>query len=557
MSAPNHYVWLCRAWAVVIGAFPVLLALAFLPWLDGPFSVPKTAVLTLGATVLFAASLVARDGPALRQPPVIAAIIFLGVVLLSAAFSPYRRMTAEGVTWAASAVLIIAAAPILALHIRTLLAGIALAGSAVAAVAVLQFFFALDLFRAFGFNSENPGRMRMYATLGNPDFVAAFLAVCVPALLVLAAGGGARRWFGTAGAVLSIAAVVAAGSRVGLCATVVAVGTTIFALYTARTHRPLAIALALACLLAVFLPGLNRRSIGESLLGRTFVWRVSLSGVVQHPFLGDGPNTFRYLYPSRLGAFLRDPQRADLLRFAGNERHAENDYLEILSETGLLGLSALLFLLAVWVRSSLRSREAAPMAVSAALGGVAAVSMAALADFPLHRPETWGVFCLWIAIALASSGTKPGFPCGGWRRFARVAVAIGVVMVAMLMAARSLAASYWSSRGARAESTAEPYAATLAYEHALRWDPAWANARFNLVRALAKSGRFEESWRASDAALEFVNEPESWLLRARIQRVRGNPALALWEVRSGLRLFPHSQELQAELAELARMPRTP
>jgi O-antigen ligase len=69
---------------------------------------------------------------------------------------------------------------------------------------------------------------------------------------------------------------------------------------------------------------------GLAPVSRTELWRAALQMFAQRPLLGIGPDNFRHLY----GAYLGRP--------AWDERvHANNLYLELLADLGVLGTAAL------------------------------------------------------------------------------------------------------------------------------------------------------------------------------------------------------------------------
>ena len=91
-----------------------------------------------------------------------------------------------------------------------------IAGSTILCIIAIAQFAGVDPLRALGWVPEtfaNP-RMRVYATLGNPNFVAAW---CV-GMLPLAGGTHASTRAGWAAVVLHLAALLATGSRVALLA---------------------------------------------------------------------------------------------------------------------------------------------------------------------------------------------------------------------------------------------------------------------------------------------------------------------------------------------------
>ncbi len=77
-----------------------------------------------------------------------------------------------------------------------------------------------------------------------------------------------------------------------------------------------------------------------SLFVRLFMYRKTIPLVLDHPLLGSGLGMFRYAFTP-----YRPPQRTNFWWFA------HNDYLQISSEMGLIGLAAFLFLvITVWAK---------------------------------------------------------------------------------------------------------------------------------------------------------------------------------------------------------------
>ena len=70
-------------------------------------------------------------------------------------------------------------------------------------------------------------------------------------------------------------------------------------------------------------------------------------------------------------------------RYAAAQRHAHNDYVELLSDLGVPALIVWLLLTAAVVATGMGG---GPVAGSAAAAGVIALSTIALVDFPLQRP---------------------------------------------------------------------------------------------------------------------------------------------------------------------------
>lgn len=93
--------------------------------------------------------------------------------------------------------------------------------------------------------------------------------------------------------------------------------------------------LALAALLGPFL------SSRDSDIGRRLVWHAGALSAIEHPVLGSGPDTFAFQFRKH-----EDPAfKVAMHSGASTQNHAHNDILDLLSQTGILGLLSYLWLL--------------------------------------------------------------------------------------------------------------------------------------------------------------------------------------------------------------------
>jgi hypothetical protein len=132
---------------------------------------------------------------------------------------------------------------------------------------------------------------------------------------------------------------------------------------------------------------------------RAELWSAALSMVSQHPLLGVGPDNFRHLY----GAYLGLPASDDRV-------HANNLYLELLADVGVLGALAFGLLVALPVIGlvrGLRTRTAPGQAVL--LAGLCASLLAYFVhsglDAFLDFTSVYLVF--WVIVGLSVAAVEP------------------------------------------------------------------------------------------------------------------------------------------------------
>ena len=375
----------------VLTAGVFFLPLLFWPGIAHPFSSPKLwllGALDVAAAVLWWSRRWKGESPA-NVPW--QWLLWPATLALSALIAPFASLPA----------LLLAALPLplcwiaqqdseLAPRLRQAL----VAGSVAESVLVLLQYSGLDPLSLSGWHGEalSGARMRVYGTLGNPDFVAAWLCATLPLHRPKTRGS----WLAVA---LQLAAIAATGSRVFLLAFPASV--LVMAWRRGRLSKWWLAGLPVAAVLLWLSPA---RPLEVTVQGRLYLARVTVSQPVEVPLLGFGPGSFALPFARWQADWLEQHGRKAAGGFAGEVDHAHNDYLELWVEYGPVG--ALVFLgLAGWWMARNR-RMAGGDAHAGIWAGLAALLAVALVDFPLHRPAEWGLY--WLMLGML--GSTPGGP---------------------------------------------------------------------------------------------------------------------------------------------------
>ncbi len=377
----------------------LLLPLACWPDLPHAFSTPKTWL--LGGLALCAVGAVASRRRLMDRPAPAAEWMWLVWPAAVAA----SALTASFVKFDA---LLLAALPLpLAWAVQrgamraAILRAALLWGSALESAIVCLQYCGLDPMQWIGWRPEYfaGSRMRVYGTMGNPDFAAAWLCATLP--LFLGTRGMART-----GVALQLAAIFATGSRVSLLALPVGA----LAMWCGRRQKAgrfaggLWIAGLVVAASVVWLS--PARTLGETVRGRWYLTRVATSHWRDVPIAGFGPGSFGVQFAAWQTDWLRHQPSANReARFAGPVDHGHNDYVEFWVEYGPVGLGAFIAL-SVWLAAAARKRvlSGSPLDHAGVWGGLACLAATACVDFPLHRPAEWGLY--WILLAVLSLDTK-------------------------------------------------------------------------------------------------------------------------------------------------------
>jgi O-antigen ligase len=380
-------------WLFLAGLF--LLPLVCWPGLDHPFSTPKTWLLG-GLDLTLALHLLLRKSEPHRTPrnsdwPW---LIWLAALTLSALTAAYVSLEAL--------LLIVLPLPLCWVLARGNIAGARMArailwGSVLESAIVVLQYLALDPLRWLGWQPEvfSSARMRVYGTLGNPNFVAAWLCATLP----LYAGVLRTRVAWVAALALQVAAILATGSRVPLLALPAAA-----LVLAARGPRLGKWWLAGVPLAAVLLWLSPARPLAVTAQGRGYLFQVTASHWQHVPLLGQGPGSFGLQFAEwQVDWLLQHRPAESATKFAGQLEHAHNDYLELWVEYGPVGLAAFLGLSAWLIWKAWRPRLGSASARNAgAWAGMVCLLIIACVDFPFHRPAEWGLY--WLLLGMIDNG---------------------------------------------------------------------------------------------------------------------------------------------------------
>jgi hypothetical protein len=240
--------------------------------------------------------------------------------------------------------------------------------------------------------------------------VTAFATMTVALLFSMSRGG----LVAYAGGILTLAAITAARSRLvgrlwlaAALAITIGAGTVLAFQYEPVRERLLS---------------LRSPATTASLQERMQAWKDTAAMWRRYPVFGVGPNAFLVTFPQH---------RTTSSRAARD--FAENEYVQIIGETGLVGavlLALLLVMIGKHVRAGLKSElsplsEHAPAAVSA----IAVAATHALVDFPLHLPLYAITVTSLLGFLWSPHTTQCRYHAAKWPHFAGIAVALGVLLL--------------------------------------------------------------------------------------------------------------------------------
>ena len=275
--------------------------------------------------------------------------------------------------------------------IDTILKGIFATGVMECIYALAQFFKILPTYN------------RYYAYTGsfdNPSVFAMLLSVCVPIAVYYANYKNCSRkakivwWAGAAGMFVFIGF---SESRTGFISAVISSAIVLLSASETmrkRLHnrRTISILIPLALLLLFLL----YRFKADSANGRLLMWRVSMEMIKEHPVRGWGHDGFTAHYMEYQARYLTDNPDSPFILLADNVNNPFNEYLLVLVNYGLAGLSLLLVLLVLlFKRLNSLSEVYKPLMIGLAV----CIMTWSFFSYPFSVPFVWIIAVLVFFVA--------------------------------------------------------------------------------------------------------------------------------------------------------------
>lgn len=336
------------------------------------------------------------------------------------------------------------------------------------------------------------GRSAVDSTLGNPDFFAGYLLGVIPLLLVLVlTAKNKSRVLVIVAALAGAAFLFLTRSRAGFLGFVLCFLIVLFFIFMSKnvdksmkkrwvqlTLIGVVLVMALTwtsgSALSRISETLNLKS--GSIRSRLLFYQATVDIVGDHPITGTGLGSFYHVYPK-----YRVPEMKQVYTYVETPKQTHNDYLQIASEMGLVGLAALVYLLFAFFRtgwSTLRKDAPGPRRwlTLGLIAGCAGILVQILFDFNLHRPANalyfWCILGLMGALATGLREKKYlQFALPRWVRGAAALGLLAAVPILMWVIVTPFVGHLYYNRALALTAEEEYQLAIDPFEQAVRYDP--------------------------------------------------------------------------------------
>ena len=517
----------------VVSAGVLLVVLVVLPWLPHAFAIPKESVVCLAGGLALVLMAIERNRTVLPWSRWWIAVLVAPVALvtITAFLAGCDMLASDGpVRWWSYALFLLAAhfACNDAHSSARLIRVVVELGAIEGALVVVQVLWGQHVIDTSHLPSA---KWRAFGTLGNPNWVGAFLAATLPLSL-------ARVHLATAARERTQSALMAGAVLAGLILTLargawLAAAGGIAALILLRPGLRwgrLAPLVGTACILAGSIAWVTFGSSqivaavtrAPSIEGRIRMWRGTVAMIAARPVRGWGAGRFAATYPPFQRAMVR--AESALAPVTDLPEHPHNEFLFLAAESGIVALIALI---AVWylsVRTALGAAADSLLPVAAAL---VALAIDALGDVPLRLPATAVLFCILLVhiFTVAVTRNRTG-PLRRLRRIERVALVAGAIL-AMVQGGRLLFVDGRLGEVQRAVAAGNAQGAQQIAERALRLESTHAELWSLLAQARAAAGDDTDALAAAERAWAIWPDPPLAYLIADIERRKGHAERAL------------------------------
>lgn len=239
---------------------------------------------------------------------------------------------------------------------------------------------------------------------------------------------------------------------------------------------------------------------------RFVMWRTGIDVIKEHPLLGTGMGTFEKIHPKYQSKYLRTEKYG---RFEGLSRFVHNDYLEITSNTGILGLGTFLWLIVTLYWTGLKrlkqisESKYSPNLLIIILSSLTAVLIHSFFHYSLYLPTTSMLFWLWLGL-LNTDGHKVEKTKENVRpSIIRQGATVLITILLLVWVARPFIASLYFDRAGYYHMSGDYNRAIAMYKKSIEFNRRDGKARNNLGNAYRDTGLYGEALKEYERALKI------------------------------------------------------
>ncbi len=308
----------------------------------------------------------------------------------------------------------------------------------------------IGILQFFGLNYEHgikwkipsrlPDKTDIYSTFGNPNFMSAFLAAVFPLILINLWHNftdSKKRLVNAISALIILFCILISRTKAAWLGVIIStilllifvikinIKDKAFEKYLKASGMIFLAVIAIITGISLILPAESNPILAElssltlsniTFKGRELMWLTTFNMIKDHPIIGIGVNTFRLNYQNYQGGFLNN--HPEYIPYLGSAESPHNQFLEITSEQGIIGVLLFLWINIVFFKSCMGLINKTPadeahlkekMIVIGIMAGVIAILIHGLVEFPLNLVPNAMLYWMYLGFVMiiANKPLKP------------------------------------------------------------------------------------------------------------------------------------------------------